>query len=457
MSRATRVFSAAPKLLSWSLLLLTMASAYGQVSPAEILNPKLKAEEQRYLPQLQALQHSIAVADFAFPLRLARYADARPGQRGASNSDGIEFVYFQQRVVLKISGIYKAAFNATQLSQNERASRTFQDVVAPILRLVTQQIPPSVDCDGIGFEIVYHTRDANKVYDYEGREALVVVFSRDDAFAFENAKTAQERQQILNRSDIFVNGEDFGLALGQRDPLDPQALERSVPREEREASSSMQASTVPVATPAPAPATVSAPAPVSTPAVAVASAPAPAVEVSGGAVAPTISLAPSKSASKSPPTSADAMRLQAQFQAQLSAIAKESGARLHLADRSAPSFEASGDQTVLHFTMANTLTFDRSTTSIYKRAAQSFDLFLAPEMKDLLSRLPAGADFDAFDFSVLNHFGTGNSTPETVDYICPANAVRSFVENKITSQDLINQSMVLVNGVRIALNLQLAE
>ncbi|MHB1700438.1 MAG: hypothetical protein ACYCSN_09955 [Acidobacteriaceae bacterium] len=434
MSRATRVFSTAPKLLSWSLLLLTVASAYGQVSPAEILNPKLKAEEQRYLPQLQALQHSIAVADFAFPLRLARYADARPGQRGASNSEGIEFVYFQQRVVLKISGTYKAAFNAAQLSRNERASRAFQDVVAPILRLVTQQIPPSVDCDGIGFEIVYHTRDASKAYDYEGREALTVVFSRDDAFAYENAKTAQERQQILNRSDIFVNGEDFGLALGQRDPLDPQALERSVPREEREAPSSVQASTVPVAAPAPA------------------SAPAPAP-----AVAPAPSPAPPQPASKPLPASADAKRLQAQFHQQLDAIAKESGAALHLADRSTPSFEASGDQTVLHFTMANTLSFDRNSTSIYKRAAQSFDLFLAPEMKDLLSKLPAGAEFDAFNFSVLDHFGTGNSTPETVDYICPANSVRSFVENRITSQDLINQSMVLVNGVRIALNLQLAE
>ncbi len=450
MSRATRVFCAAPKLLSWSLLLLTMASAYGQVSPAEILNPKLKAEEQRYLPQLQALQHSIAVADFAFPLRLARYADARPGQRGASNSDGIEFVYFQRRVVLKISGIYKAAFNATQLSRNERASRTFQGVVAPILRLVTQQIPPSVDCDGIGFEIVYNTRDASKAYDYEGREALTVVFSRDDAFAYENAKTAQERQQILNRSDIFVNGEDFGLALGQRDPLDPRTLERSVPREEREASSSVQASTVPVGAPASAPAPAPAAAPASGPPV-VASAPA---------AAPATSLAPSKPL----PASADAKRLQAQFHQQLDAIAKESGAALHLAQSRTPSFEASGGQTVLHVTLTNPLTFDRNATSIYKRAAQSFDLFLAPEMKDLLSRLPASADFDAFDFSVLNHFGAGNSysgkgnsAPETVDYICPANAVRSFVENKITSQDLINQSIVLVNGVRIALSLQLAE
>ena len=58
---------------------------------------------------------------------------------------------------------------------------------------------------------------------------------------------------------------------------------------------------------------------------------------------------------------------------------------------------------------------------------------------------------------MLNRLGAEKTPSETVDYICPLNSVRSFVENKITSQDLINQSIVLVNGVRIALNLQLVE
>jgi hypothetical protein len=40
--------------------------------------------------------------------------------------------------------------------------------------------------------------------------------------------------------------------------------------------------------------------------------------------------------------------------------------------------------------MRNTMVFDRNKSSIYKRAAQSFDLFLAPKLKEMFGKLPAG-------------------------------------------------------------------
>ncbi len=104
--------------------------------------------------------------------------------------------------------------------------------------------------------------------------------------------------------------------------------------------------------------------------------------------------------------------------------------------------------------MQNTLSFERQ-TSIYKRAAQSFDLFLAPELKGISKTVPEDASVNALRFSVLNQLGTGKD--ETIEYICPMDSMRSFVEDKITTQDLINKSTVLVNGVRIGLDLQLVE
>lgn len=416
MRCAARFFRAALRRITMGLLLGMTVLAFGQVSPVEILNPKLKADEAQYLPQLQSLQQSITAIKFPLPFRLARYPNAKPGQRAASDANGIEFVYFEGREVLKISGIYKAAFNSTLLSENERASRTFQDVVVPILQLVGQQIPANIDCDAIGFEIVYDTRDANNAYDYEGQESLTVVFDRQDAFAYVHATGNAQRQQILNRSDIFVDGKDFGLALGQRNPLNVQALVRSVPRQARASSSSLPAG-----------------------------------------AAPAVAIAPSKPASKSPPTSADAMRLQAQFQTQLNAMAQEDGTKFHLLKSATPSFEIYGGWTVLHLTMQDTLSFERSTTSIYKRAAQGFDLFLAPELKGLLQNLPPNAEYDALDISVLNRLGSEKTPSETVNYICPTSSIRSFVKDRITGQDLIDHSIVLVNGVRIALDLQLVE
>jgi hypothetical protein len=46
---------------------------------------------------------------------------------------------------------------------------------------------------------------------------------------------------------------------------------------------------------------------------------------------------------------------------------------------------------------------------------------------------------------------------EAIEFIVPANLTRQFVNNEITNQALIDKSQVLVNGVRIALNLQLVE
>jgi hypothetical protein len=46
---------------------------------------------------------------------------------------------------------------------------------------------------------------------------------------------------------------------------------------------------------------------------------------------------------------------------------------------------------------------------------------------------------------------------ETIDYVLPLNSLHSFAENRITSQELINQGSVLVNGVRIGVNLEVAE
>lgn len=427
MRYATHLLHAAFRFIMVGMLLGVTAITYAQVSPVEVLNPKLKSDEAQYFPQLRSLQQSIAVTRFPFPFRSARYPNGKHGQRAASDPNGIEFVYFEGREILKISGIYQAAFNAALLSKNERASQTFRDVVVPILGLVRQQIPTNVDCEGIGFEIIYNTRDANSAYDYEGREVLTVVFDRGDAFSYADATDAQ-RQQILNRSDIFVDGKEFGLAPGQPGPLNVQTLERSVPRQAREGSSSIGPTARPAdLSPAPVPRAVRA-----------------------------VSVPGEKPVASSPPTSSDANRLQAQFQGQLNDMVQD-WAKFHLVESAPPLFKPYGDRTVLHLTMRNTLSFDGHTSSIYKRAAQSFDLFLAPELKDLVNTLPDNAQYDALDVSVLNRIGAEKTPSETVDYICPLGAIRSFVQDKITSQGLIDQSIVLVNGVRIALNLQLVE
>jgi hypothetical protein len=112
---------------------------------------------------------------------------------------------------------------------------------------------------------------------------------------------------------------------------------------------------------------------------------------------------------------------------------------------------------VLQLTLRNPALFEMSTSSIYKRAAQSFDLFLAPELKGLMQKLPITTSVNDLDITVLNRVGVEKNSSEAIEFICPLKSTQSFVEDEITGQDLLNQSIILVNDVRISLNLQSAE
>ena len=125
-----------------------------------------------------------------------------------------------------------------------------------------------------------------------------------------------------------------------------------------------------------------------------------------------------------------------------------------------PAFVIFHEQMALQLTLKNSLVFGPAKGSIYKRAAQSFDLFLAPKLKDILDKVPDDNAVALYDFSVVNSLASGMSTrerSEAIEFIFPANLARQFVNNDLTNQALIDKSQVLVNGVRIALNLQLVE
>ncbi len=454
-------------------LLLSMATtARAQVSPAEILNPQLKASEEAYLHQLQALNLDIQSIKFPFPFHLARYVNLDPKEQIAMDTRGVEFVKFHERIVLKTTGIYSAAFNAERVTQNERASRVFQDVIVPVLKILPNDIPADVACDAIGFEISYHVRSRQGNYDYEGKEILVAVLDKDDAFAYSKLAREAERQEVLNRSDIYLNGKPFGLAMGEREAYDVEGLERSTvhkatatgaaPAQSAKANSevhALRADPELLVGPGGARPTAATPEPPlvqSDGARPTAAAPEPAPQ---SAAVPS---SPVKPESQPPAggarTQADADRLQAQLQTQLDALAKQGAAQFHFVDYAPPSLVVFHGKIFLQLTMRNPFDFEKESASIYKRAAQSFDLFLAQQLKSLLEKIPTGAEIEGLDITVLNQLASKpKPSSEAVEFICPLKPLGQFVEAEITNQDLINQSVVLVNGVRISLDLQRVE
>jgi hypothetical protein len=429
---------------------LSVASASAQVSPSEILNPDLKALEESYFQRLKTLNQSITKTKFPFPFYLSRFVGLDPAQQAEADSRGLEFVRFQDRVILKVTGNYNAAYDTARLTRNERAASTFHTVVLPILDLLTASLPQDLACDGIGFEISYHTRTRDRSYDYEGKETLVVVLDRDDAWTLTRASMDPVRQEILNRSKVYVSGTEFGLSLSERDPLNVQALPRSVPAKP-DATSTARSST---AAGRSSLLRTTLPLPVSSP---VASAPAPAISADANSAQPPVKAVDPQPAAP-PATQAAADRLAEKYQLQLAALAKEGAAKFHFVDYAPPTFVVFRDQIALQMTLRNSIQFGPVKGSIYKRAAQSFDLFLAPQLKDLSDRISPDLEFPLFDFSVLNKLSAGpKGTSEAIEFVCPRTALKQFVNAEITNQQLLDQSVILVNGVRIALNLQLVE
>ena len=151
---------------------------------------------------------------------------------------------------------------------------------------------------------------------------------------------------------------------------------------------------------------------------------------------------------------------QAQYQTQLDVLSKQGRARSGFLGYDPPTFVVVSKQMVLQMTLKNTARFDPEKSSIYKTAAQAFDLFVAPKMKDILDLIPRDLPADYHDFSVVKALSStsgGKERSEAIEFRLPRDLARKFANSDITNQEFLDKGQVLVNGVRIALNLQAAE
>jgi hypothetical protein len=420
------------------LFLLWLPQLFAQVNPVEIKDPRLRAAEQDYLMQLLALNGTISEMSFPFKFSLNRHVGLDPKDQIGADTRGLEFVYFHEREILKFTGNYNAAFNADSLTPNQRAGRVLNEVILPMIRLLPDHFSARDRFDAFGFEIGYHVRRHKPSYEYEGKEILVVVLDKSDGLRFGALREVAQQQEILNGSEIYLNGEPFGLALNREMPFEVEALER---RPSAKRVSAEVRDTVPVATRNEVPIS----------------------ERKTDAHASPSSM-PEKAAaniplSQPPAESADLEALQKKYQPDLEILKEEGVAKYHFVDYAPPSFVLFRNQAALQATLHSTEVFDKDATSIYRRAARTFDLFLAPQLKGILEKIPDNPDFNTLDFTIILDLASANSvkSSEAIEFIFPIRLARRFALAEVTNQDLINESTVLVNGVRISLNLAQVE
>jgi hypothetical protein len=194
------------------------------------------------------------------------------------------------------------------------------------------------------------------------------------------ARTSQ-RQDILKQSEIFLNGKDFGMALDEHEAVKVEALDCPalpppapvvVPQTTATAQTDKSPSTL----------NLDLPAAFHNPEIKASIPLEPLAKGSNGPPSPSPPSATAPLVAPATPvataTKADVDRLQGQYQ--LAELAKVGAAKFHFVEYAPPSLVLFRNQVYLHLTLRNSLRFNSDSSSIYKRAAQSFDLFWPPNL-----------------------------------------------------------------------------
>jgi len=151
--------------------------------------------------------------------------------------------------------------------------------------------------------------------------------------------------------------------------------------------------------------------------------------------------------------------LQASNQELLAKLVKELDPQAHFVTYTAPSFVAFRQGIYLELSV-NTSLPESAGGSRYKLAAMAFDDHLAHLIRPLLAYFKDEQKFDGISFSTSVHLAgksAAASTSQAVEFFFPFTALRCYEKYDCTGQQLIDAGTVLINGERVALDLQIAE
>lgn len=399
-------------------LLVMMAAAWAAaqvITPMELPDPKMQHLQQRHLQTLMTIGRDIGEHKFPYPFYLCRALDVDLAKIQAADLRSIRFDRYQRRTVLALSGNYYASYSAEQMTADARLKETFQQVIVPILQIEVPHFPDDSEFSAFAFEISHHVRQKVMGLMSEMPENIVVILPVAAAQQFVDAKNDDQRQAAVLEAEVFLNGEQQTLWLGDGAPPE-EWKEREPP-----------ASTTAIFSTASYPPTSSS-------------------TVSSALLRPT----PARIIS--PETLAG---LQRQNQDAIDSLVKNLDSEAHFFTYAPPSFIGFRQGSYLQLSIVTALEAGPS-ISRYKLAALAFDDHIAHLIRPLLTYFPAEVEFDGVDFSTSIHLPEKDKS-EAVEFFFPYRAMRCFAAYDCTGQQLLDAGTVIINGERAALDLQVAE
>jgi hypothetical protein len=279
---------------------------------------------------------------------------------------------------------------------------------------------------GFAIEISHHIMGKVMGVSMEHPENLMVFLPRSTAIKLLSAKDETAQQAALMQGEVFLNAQPISIWLNDAVPPAPandhgEDISGNAPSDAARNAAEPQPS--------------------------------------GAAILPT----PAKPKDPPPPpprdTSTQALSaVQVSNQPIVDQVVKDVDAQAHFVAYAPPKFVAFREGIYLELSLNSTLPASAA-GSRYKLAATAFDEHVAHLIRPLLAYFKDAQDFDGIGLSTNIHL-TGKSAPsisEAVEFFFPLSSLRCYEKYDCTGQQLLDAGTVLINGERVALDLQIAE
>ena len=419
-----------PLSLVLNLFLLGGRASRAQVvSPAEIKDPTLRSLQLQYNDDLRLTGQDILAIHFDYPFYLSRKLDLDQAQQLHADQRSVRFDNYNGRTVIAITGNYYAAYSADKINPDERARSTFLDVIMPVLKASVPHFQSNQHVQGYAVEISHHILGKVMGVSMERPENLMVFLPQNAALRLLGSKDEDTRQAALMQGQTFLNAQPITIWLNG---AGPQLAVNSADGQSGPPASAQTGVEI-------------------------------AAGGNGGAQPPGATAnSPSVSKAPAPPvrdTSPAALSsLQASNQQVVDQIAKELDSQAHFVSYAPPKFVAFRQGIYLELSLNSNLPASEA-GSRYKLAAMAFDDHVAHLIRPLLAYFKEEQKFDGIGFSTTVHL-VGKSAAgisEAVEFYFPLSSLRCYDKYDCTGQQLLDVGTVLINGERVALDLQIAE
>ncbi len=416
--------------------ILVVALALGGVSRAQVLSlgkvndPVSKRLQKQYFTQLQQISAETATIHFPYPFYFSQALDIDEARQKQLPQGSIRFDQFNGQTVLAMSGNYYISYSAGQLNGNQRARKTYEDVVLPLLKAAVAHTDRTIPFEAYAFEISHHVRNKVLKVNTEGAENLMVLFPRAVAERLVHAKDTESQQSALLESEVYLNGEPFTLWLTGDDA--PEDVKDHYLARHGHADSTRTSSTTtePVE---------------------------PGTLVSTNLVSESEFARTMRERRNAPPDLSPARmdKLRVTYDPTLQKLVPELKQQARFVDYAPPSFIAFHNGVYLQLSM-NTDLEQPAGPSQYRIAAMAFEGHISHVLRPVTKYFHDNPQFDGIDFSTTVH-QPGQSGSQSVEFVVPFATLLCYEKYDCTGQELINRSLVLINGERVALDLQQAE